>query len=195
MAASQAGSRQIPAHAFSGHNLFSFDNIQAITCISVYNLRVWPAMLSSSKNLARRRLDASLTDLQPVGRYAPPRAGWIRAIRDALGMSGVQFAARLAVARQSVDDLEKSETKESITLASLQRAADALDCDLVYALVPRTSLQQAVNDRARMIARRALARVDQTMVLEDQQVTDATVDERIDDYIREHVRDRDIWNG
>jgi predicted DNA-binding mobile mystery protein A len=169
--------------------------IQAITCIPARSLRVWPEMMSSSKNLARRRLDGNLGALQPVDRYAPPRAGWIRAIRDALGMSGVQFAARLSIARQSVDDLEKSEAKGTITLASLRRAADALDCDLVYALVPRTSLQQTIDDRARTIARRALARVDQTMVLEDQKVTDASVQQRIDDYIREHVRDRDIWNG
>jgi len=152
-------------------------------------------MLSIPKTVARRRLDEKITRFQPSEQYAPPKSGWIKAVRQALGMSGVQFAKRLGVAWQSMDDLEKSETKGSITLASLHRAADALDCDLVYALVPRTSLQQTIDDRARTIARRALARVDQTMTLEDQKVTDASVQQRIDDYIREHVRDRDIWNG
>jgi hypothetical protein len=42
----------------------------------------------------------------------------------------------------------------------LQRAADALGCDLVYALVPRQPLEQIVAGRARDVSRDQLARVD-----------------------------------
>ena len=76
--------------------------------------------------------------------YAVPPKGWIKAIREALGVTGVQFAKRLLVRPQSVDALEKSEANDSIKLEALRRAAEALDCTLVYALVPNTSLGEAV---------------------------------------------------
>ena len=108
-------------------------------------------------------------------------------------MSGAQFAARLGIKPPSVIDLEKSESTGSIQLKTLQRAAAALDCQLIYAFVPRTSLQDSVDARARRIAIKALKRVAHTMALEDQAVKDADMDARIAAYIRDHVKDRDLW--
>jgi predicted DNA-binding mobile mystery protein A len=146
-----------------------------------------------NKRDVRRRLDERLALIKAAD-FTPPPKGWLRAIRDALAMSGTQFAARLGIAWQSMDDLEKSEAAGTIQLATLRRAALALDCRLVYALVPNTSLEQSVNDRARRIALRDLARVSQTMALEDQQVSDRPTEEQVEAYIRDHVRDRDIWD-
>jgi predicted DNA-binding mobile mystery protein A len=108
-------------------------------------------------------------------------------------MSGTQFARRLGVAWQSMDDLEKSEAAGTITLASLRRAAAELDCTLVYALVPKTSLEQTVRQRAHKLAEETLDRVDQTMALEGQRVAHVERAELIEDYIRDHLRDRDLW--
>jgi predicted DNA-binding mobile mystery protein A len=108
-------------------------------------------------------------------------------------MSGVQFARRLKVSPQSVDALEKSEANGSIKIETLRRAAEALDCTLVYALVPNTSLEDAVHDRARRIALRDLGRVAHTMKLEAQGTGDADLEARIDAYIRNTLRERDLW--
>jgi predicted DNA-binding mobile mystery protein A len=143
---------------------------------------------------ARRRLDEKLTRLAAVSDSDMPTKGWVQAIRTVLGMTGTQFAARLGVSWQSMADLEKSEAAGTIQLQTLRKAAEALDCRLVYALVPKTSLTQAVETRARTIARRNLARVAQTMALEDQSVIDRDADALLDAYVRDHVRDRDIWN-
>lgn len=144
---------------------------------------------------ARKRLDARLLTLNDEQKRlrVPPR-GWIRAIRDALGMSGVQLAKRLKVSPQTVEAMEKSEVAGTIQLNTLRRAAEALDCTLVYALVPKTSLENTVNNRARQIATAALARVAHTMKLEDQDTGDGELEARIDDYIR-HIKDRDLWNS
>lgn len=150
--------------------------------------------LNPTKRNARRRLDEQLGLLRPAKRFAVPAKGWVHTIRSAIGMSGVQFARRLKVVWQSMDDMERSEAAGTITLNSLRKAADALDCDLVYALVPRTSLEQAVNDRARQVAERDLARVGQTMALEDQASAPEEREELLKDYIREHVREKDLWN-
>lgn len=153
-----------------------------------------PAMKNLDRHKARQRLDQRLEALRPTERYAVPPKGWLRAIRDALGMSGVQFAQRLGVSPQSVDALERSEASGSVKLETLRRAAEALDCTLVYALVPNRPLERAVAERARLVAQRDLGRVAHTMKLEAQQTGDADLDERIEDYIRDHVRSRDLWN-
>ncbi len=151
-------------------------------------------MKSDTRQRARQQLDSRLSSLKPEAQFAVPPRGWIRAIRDALGMSGVQLASRLGVRPQTVELIEKSEAGNTIQLKTLQRAAAALDCTLVYALVPRTSLEDAVHRRARALAARALERVGHTMKLEAQGVDAANLDKRIDDYIRDVLKDRDIWN-
>ena len=109
-------------------------------------------------------------------------------------MRGVQFARRLEIRPQSVETLEKSEAGGSIQLKTLRRAAEALDCTLVYALVPNKSLEEAVRERARKIAVRDLGRVAHTMKLEAQATGDADMEARIDAYIRDVLKERELWN-
>src|ERR1700694_2023283 len=99
--------------------------------------------------LSRARLDERLKDLGPAARYTPPMKGWIKAIREALGMTAEQLGRRLGVKQPSVIQAEKSEARGSIELATLRRVADALDCTLVYAFVPKKPLEETVRARAR----------------------------------------------
>lgn len=151
-------------------------------------------MKIENRKRARERLDERLAPMKPVERFRAPPKGWVRAIRDALGMSGVQFARRLGVQPPSVAALEVSEESGSIQLKTLRRAAEALDCTLVYALVPNDSLEGVVQARARRIALRDLGRVAHTMKLEAQETPDGVTDERIDAYIRDNVKERDLWD-
>ncbi len=107
--------------------------------------------------VARKSLDAKFLDGSLGALAARPARGWIRAIRDALGMSSRQLATRMGQSQPAVSQLEHSEVDDRITLATLRRAADALECDLVYALVPRTTLDDTVRRRARSLARRDVA--------------------------------------
>ncbi|MGA7539425.1 MAG: mobile mystery protein A [Steroidobacteraceae bacterium] len=103
-----------------------------------------------------------------------PRLGWIRAIREVLGMSSPQLARRMGIrAAQSVEDMQKDEVGGAITLQTLRKIARALDCELVYALVPRRSLQDIRHDQATNVARRLIKRVAHSMSLEDQAVSQA----------------------
>ena len=151
-------------------------------------------MKSDVRERARQRLDERLLVLKPTDRFQPPPKGWIRAIRDALGMTGVQYATRLRVRPQTLELIEKSEANGTVRLDTLRRAAEALDCTLVYALVPKTSLDDAVKNRARKIAMRELKRVAHTMKLEAQEIGEADLDERIEAYTREVIKKRDLWN-
>jgi predicted DNA-binding mobile mystery protein A len=92
----------------------------------------------------RVHLDARLARLRLVSEEPRPKQGWIRTVRDALGMSSTELAARMHVGQSSISGLEHRETSETIRLHSLRRAANALDCDLVYFFVPRSTLNEAV---------------------------------------------------
>jgi predicted DNA-binding mobile mystery protein A len=143
---------------------------------------------------ARSHLDERLGELGPINRFTPPARGWTKAIRVALGMSAAQLAGRLRVSQPTVTKLEQSEAKGTIELATLRRVAAALDCTLVYALVPNKPLNDIVRDRARILARRRLEPVEHSMLLEDQQVPSKDAEARLDEFIRE-TNPRLFWDG
>jgi len=104
----------------------------------------------------RNEVDGMLRKWLRVRAARTPRRGWIRCIREALQMSTGQFARRLGVSQCSIRKVEKSEINDTIQLATLRRAAKALNCRLVYALVPEKPLEQIITDRRRAIAGRDL---------------------------------------
>ncbi|MBK8840823.1 MAG: mobile mystery protein A [Hyphomonadaceae bacterium] len=122
----------------------------------------------AAQQLDRRFLEIGDTCVAPER----PARGWIKAIREALGMTTAQLAKRMGVPQPRIAELEKREAGRIVTLRSLERAAEALDCRLIYILVPNDSLEDRVNSRAEAVAEAHLAAVDHTMRLEKQSVTD-----------------------
>jgi predicted DNA-binding mobile mystery protein A len=142
---------------------------------------------------ARAQLDERFQAFGAAKRYTPPVRGWIKAIREALGMSTEQLAERLRIKQPSLVNLEQSEAKGTIELATLRRAAEALDCTLVYALVPNEPLEVMVRDRARAFKRKRQAHVEHSMLLEDQKVKGKDEDARLDEVVRE-TNPRLFWD-
>lgn len=126
---------------------------------------------------------------------APPLRGWIRAIREAVGMSTTDLAVRLGLTRQAIFAMERSEAEGTIQLDTLRRAATALDCRLVYALVPNDSLSETVDRRARDVARRELGTVLHTMALEDQALSAERSEELLNDLADELKNSRRLWRN
>src|ERR1035437_4812744 len=124
--------------------------------------------------------DDRFMNLEPVSRYSSPVRGWIKAVREALGMTTAQLARRLGVKQPSVVAIEQSEAKGTIELATLRRVAEALDCTLIFALVPNKPLEAIVRDRARTFARQRLGPVEHSMMLEDQKVKANDAEARLD---------------
>jgi predicted DNA-binding mobile mystery protein A len=136
-------------------------------------------MNRGQSELARKNLDRKLASLRAED-FARPRGGWIRAIRDAVGMTTRQLAARMNVSQSRIVALERAEATDSTTLKSLREAAEAMDCKLVYAIVPKTSLNQMVAARARAKATAQFGHVAQGMLLENQSLTTPQMREEID---------------
>jgi predicted DNA-binding mobile mystery protein A len=125
-------------------------------------------MKTNFPKLRLRQLDAALTRWRSADLPPCPPSGWIRAIREGLGMTATFLAGRLEVATSTVTRLEQSEADETISLATLRRAADALGCELRYALVPRQSLEATLEARATTLALEQMTAINHTMALEAQ---------------------------
>jgi predicted DNA-binding mobile mystery protein A len=153
-------------------------------------------MKPKHKQIARRQLDTTLAKFSEMKRVQPPAKGWIRAVREALGMSGKQLAGRLQVSQPRVFKLEQDEPAGALTLKTMRQVAESLDCVFVYALVPRSSLEETVKTQARVVAAGRLQRVSHTMLLEAQGLTSEEQQASLDTAIEELVREtpRDLWD-
>jgi predicted DNA-binding mobile mystery protein A len=152
---------------------------------------------SSSRisRLRRNQVDEVLSPFQRYRRIKAPVKGWLHEVRSILGLSATQVAARMGITQSAVSQLERREAEGAITLNSLSQAADALDCDLFYVLVPRAgSLTSALEARARKVATDTVNRVSHTMGLEDQAVSEREQREQVDDLVRELMDNpRALW--
>lgn len=126
--------------------------------------------------LKREQVEHMLRPWRRLPQDGVPRGGWIRTLRDALGMSSTQLAKRLKVSPQFVRKLEKGEAAGIITLASLHRAAEALECKVVYALVPGKFLEETRRERALHLANALRNHAAHSMKLENQGVSGSESD-------------------
>jgi predicted DNA-binding mobile mystery protein A len=135
----------------------------------------------SAADRAARALDSRLDKVRNW-QVMRPQKGWIRAVRDALGLTTRQYAQRLGLSQARVVALEKGEVDGSLTLASLRSAAEGLNCELVYVFIPREPLTETLRKQAGVVADEQLDRVAHTMRLENQAVTEDEI-----------AREREAW--
>ena len=130
------------------------------------------------RELARQQLDRRLEKIRSVvPDLRTPQGGWVSALRTAYAMNQADLARRMGISRQAVGQLEQRESDGAATLKALAQAADALGGELVYAVVPRQSIGELLENRALRLARQMTGSVRHTMRLEDQ-APDSDLDER-----------------
>ncbi len=153
-------------------------------------------MQAKHKNLAREQLDETLKQFIPLKAVFPPRKGWIRAIRDALGMTGEQLARRLSTNKQRVSRIEQDEKPGKVTLKTLRNVAEALDCVFIHAFVPKNSLEQMVKKQAEVIAKKRMACSGQMMRLEKQELSEAEKAKAMQNLIDEIIETmpKSLWD-
>ena len=125
-------------------------------------------MKANFSDLKLRQLDAALNRWRSADLPPRPPSGWIKAIREGLGMTATHLAGRLNVSTSTVTRLETSEADDTISLGTLRRAAEALGCEVHYALVPKQSLEDTLKARALAMALRQMAPISHSMALEAQ---------------------------
>lgn len=128
--------------------------------------------MKKSKDLVktqRKSLDEKLKVFHAAKHLIRPKAGWVKAIREAIGMTSSQLAERMGIQQSGVTLLEQREVQKKVTLETLQRAAEAMNCEVVYAIVPRDSLEKIVDEQSVRSARLSLRRIVHSMKLERQE--------------------------
>jgi predicted DNA-binding mobile mystery protein A len=121
-----------------------------------------------------------LGDAEGLRAVHAPSDGWLRAIREALGLPIRALAARAGLSSTAALSAERNEARGTISINQLRRMAAALDCELVYALVPRRDLGTVVDEQAEKLAREEVLGVAHSMSIEDQRPVDEFLRKQID---------------
>lgn len=152
------------------------------------------------KTSSLQRLNRSqLSDFLIKEKKAPlhiSQEGWIRTLREALGMSATQLANRLGVTKQGVGAIERAEREGRITFSTYKKVAEALDCDVRVTVVPRRPLENIVREQAFKAASQIVERSQLYMKLEDQGTDKEFRHQEIERLAEEMIRTGNsrIWN-
>ena len=153
--------------------------------------------MANLKSLSQEQFDRKLPQLQETAHalaMQAPSSGWIRTIRHVLGMSSSALAKRLGIAHTGLLKLEKGERAGTVSLATLRRAAEALDADFVYAIVPRKTVRDTVRARAHQLAQERVLPVAKSMQLEAQGLSAEQLKRRIEELASDfETRPRELW--
>ena len=132
------------------------------------------------EKIERLQLDRTLTSMRNSACFEKPKKGWIKTIRENLGMTIRQLAKRVGVSPVRIAEIERSETEGNLTFETCIKVAKALNCRFVYTFVPEKSLQSLVEEQALKKAKVDCKNVYHSMALEEQ----APDKSRMDDLIK-----------
>ena len=135
------------------------------------------------KKLIREQLDKKLSKLKPILSTPVPKDGWVKTIREALGMTTYDLANKTDVDQSRISRIEASEAKQEIKLSTLKKMADGLGVKFVYGFVPEDGLEEIVQAQAMKIAKKRLNRIDHSMKLELQGLSDKEQEKALNDLI------------
>ncbi len=149
------------------------------------------------RTLQIQQLESKLKRHSSLRQETTPSVGWLKAIRSALGITLQQLGTRLSISKQAASTIEQREQDGSITLNSLRQAANALDMELVYGLVPKDgSLEALIDRKARELAIQIVSRTSNTMKLEDQENSKERIKKAIEERTEELKREmpKALWD-
>ncbi len=153
-------------------------------------------MKSKTAKLRRAQLDRQFEAAQGLRSVKTPKTGWVREVRTALGMSMNDLATRLGVIKQRIEGLEKNEVAGTVTIESLRKAAEAMNCDFVYHFVPKQGLQKTLESQANKVAEEIVKSSEHSMSLELQGTSKSAQKALVEEIAFELLRneDRRIWS-
>jgi predicted DNA-binding mobile mystery protein A len=148
------------------------------------------------KKLIREQLDKKLSQFKPILNTPVPKGGWVKAIREALSMSTYDLANKTNLDQSRISRIESAEVKQEIKLSTLQRMADGLGVKFVYGFVPEEDLEAIIRDQALKIAKNRLNRIDHSMKLELQGVSEDKQEKALSDLIEKILieKPKNFWD-
>jgi len=153
-------------------------------------------MADGFKRLMRKQLQENLDSFADLINKPLPKKGWIRTIREALGMSSYVLADRFGCSRVNITSMEQREKKKTISLETLEQAAQAMNCKLVYCFVPTEPISILREKQARSIAKKRIEFINHSMKLEQQGLSKKQLKYQEDDLVQELLEgsSKKLWN-
>lgn len=147
------------------------------------------------RKLIREQLDKKLEKLKPLSSVTVEN-GWIKLIREALGMSTKQLGKRVGIDQSRISRLENAEIENDLKLSSLKKIAEGLNMKFVYGFVPESSLEEVVREQAKKIALKRMTKVNHTMRLEQQELSEDEKNKALEDLIQKIMieKPKDFWD-
>jgi len=147
------------------------------------------------KKLIREQLDEKLDKIRPFA-FLTMESGWIKVIREALSMSTKQLGKKVGIDQSRISRLENAEIEGDLKLSSLKKIAEGLNMRLVYYFVPEESLEEMMENQAKAIAQKRMNKVNQTMRLEDQELSKKEKANALEDLTQRILIDepKDFWD-
>lgn len=145
----------------------------------------------NARILQIRALDRKTSGLKSANNIVPRTSGWIKTVREAIGMTVSQLAARLRVTQPRITKMESNE--DNLKLSTMKKAAEALNCEFVYYFKPKTTFQNLVDEQAQKKAAEVLKTVNVNMALENQEIAE---DEAVKDFASDliNTKIKQIWD-
>lgn len=145
--------------------------------------------------LMLEQVQESLNTFLNIANKPIPKNGWIKTIREALGISSTILAHRLNCTRTNVTKMEQREKKGTISLESLERVAQAMNCKLAYCFIPLQNLDIQLEKQARLLAKKRVMTINHSMKLEEQGLTAQQLKKQENDLVEELLQGnlKDLW--
>ena len=149
------------------------------------------------KKLMRKQLDKKLRKFRPLLEMTTPKGGWINAIREGLDMTLEELGGRVELDRSRIYRIEQAEVNGDLKLSTLNKMADGLGVKFVYGFVPEQDLEAIVREQAKKIAKKRLSRVDHSMKLEMQSLSENEQEEALNDLIEKVLTEepKNFWEA
>lgn len=147
------------------------------------------------KKMMRNQVQGDLNNPIELINKPTPKDGWLKVIRQALGMTTYQLAKRLNRSQSNIAAMERREKMKTISLESLELAAKAMHCRLFYCLIPEKPLENLREEQARLIAKKRLQAIGHSMELEQQGLTPTQKKHQEQELIQELLQEnsKDLW--
>ena len=143
---------------------------------------------------SRSHLDERFRELGPATRYTPPVRGWIKAVREALGMTTAQLAKRLGDKAALLSSPRTVGGKGHHRAGDLAARGRGTRLHLIYRACAQETAGSDASATARARSRAAAeAPVEHSMLLEDQKVKEKDAEARLDEIVRE-TNPRLFWD-
>ncbi len=148
------------------------------------------------RKLIRDQLDVRFKNLRNLAEKSIPESGWIRVIREALGMSARQLGQRVGLSQPRISRLEIAESEGDLKLSTLKKIAEGMNMKFVYGFVPESSLEEMVQDQAKKIALKRMTKVNHTMRLEEQELSNEDKRKAFEDLTQKILinEPKDFWD-